>query len=221
MRQKGRPSCGHRGIRGRVQRGIRGVKGRQSEEKEERDQHQNQPQEHVHGAAARGRQNNADGLHDEGGPVSVCRTEFYRQGRGCRQNRPRATSIIGVWRGGFGSGRQGEPAALTSATLLLRFPAPGKPEATEIKRLFDHEVLPSGDIRASGNAKVEDGLDSGKHFRMREISDDETSNVCGFERNTEISGALARATVEFEFEGDLDPPSCWRRHGRNNGNGVP
>ncbi len=52
---------------GRVQRRVGGVIGGQREEKKQRDQQQHHPQKNIHGAAARGRENNADGLHDEGG----------------------------------------------------------------------------------------------------------------------------------------------------------
>ena len=85
----------------------------QGEEKEERDQHQNQPQEHVHRAAARGRQNNADGLHDEGGTILLLPGRFYRlakeAGNTSQSNlyyrRPRVQIRA--------NGRQGEPWAST------------------------------------------------------------------------------------------------------------
>ncbi len=116
------PVPGRRGIRGRVQRGVRGVVGCQSEEKKKRDQNQHHPQKHVQGAAARRRQNNADGLHDKGGfahrlSAKALLAELYRQNTEEQANHPRATSIIGVWRGGPGQNRakrrRGEPATLT------------------------------------------------------------------------------------------------------------
>ena len=61
------PVVGRGGTRGRVERGVRCVTSGQGEEKKQRDQHQHHPEKDVHGAAARGRENNADGLHDKGG----------------------------------------------------------------------------------------------------------------------------------------------------------
>ena len=85
-----------RRVGGRVQRGIGGVIGGQGEEKKKRDQHQHHPQKDVHGAAARRRENNADGLHDEGRFDSPAAVKIFSGRPEERAKRPRAVSIIGV-----------------------------------------------------------------------------------------------------------------------------
>jgi hypothetical protein len=57
-------------IRGRVERGIGGAIGGERQQEQQRNHYQDHPEKDVHGAAARGRKNDSDWLHDEGGAAA-------------------------------------------------------------------------------------------------------------------------------------------------------
>ncbi len=78
-------------ISGRVQRGVGWRVGGQREQDEERDQRQHQPQKHVQGAVAGGRENNANGLH--GGFAPAPRRAAGADGES-------QSSLYYPWRGG-------------------------------------------------------------------------------------------------------------------------